>query len=364
MFVASPADVDPERQIIVRVAQEWNDLWSGVLGIRLEVLRWETHAYPDAGMDAQHVINSQVGADYDIFLGVMWSRLGTPTQRAPSGTVEEFGRALTSFRVRRSPKLMFYFKEPPSIGGDELQLDAIREFQKKISTEGVLYWTFQTTEQFEALTRIHLVRQVQDWALRNGVTLGRDRNLTRRLDERGSDPDLTSCLVTATKRLNTMHALTKRISAERGQLTQAFLSCKETIDLASGPDRFRAILSALEVLANEHTIYAEVTEALLKLYERASTSHLDVLLRSVMLSLNSPEGPMVVGGGLLHLRESTRDLAAGTEGFASTLAKPTIDNEEWRATAESAASVTSRLASRLWFEVSALDEVINLINAK
>ena len=41
------------------------------------------------GIDAQDVINRQLG-EYDIFLGIMNTRFGSPTHRADSGTEEEF----------------------------------------------------------------------------------------------------------------------------------------------------------------------------------------------------------------------------------------------------------------------------------
>jgi hypothetical protein len=105
------------------VIRELNTAWARDLGIRLELVRWETHAYPSFGDDPQAVINEQIPDDFDLFLGLMWYRFGTPTGRAGSGTLEEFNR------------------------GDE----------------GGLYWTFQTIDEFEKLIRLHLTRHVQAW---------------------------------------------------------------------------------------------------------------------------------------------------------------------------------------------------------
>ena len=49
--------------------------------------------YPVRGGEPEVLINDQIGK-YDIFLGVMWRRFGTPTGVAESGTEEEFRRAL------------------------------------------------------------------------------------------------------------------------------------------------------------------------------------------------------------------------------------------------------------------------------
>src|SRR5687767_2232153 len=89
IFVASPGDVSQERDIVSVVVQELRRTIGDIRGVELETVRWETHAWPDIGEDAQDVINSQIG-EYDVLVGVMWKRFGTPTKRAKSGTGEEF----------------------------------------------------------------------------------------------------------------------------------------------------------------------------------------------------------------------------------------------------------------------------------
>ena len=40
--------------------------------------------------DGQDVINRQIEDKYDLFIGIMYTKFGSPTNRAESGTVEEF----------------------------------------------------------------------------------------------------------------------------------------------------------------------------------------------------------------------------------------------------------------------------------
>jgi hypothetical protein len=49
VLIASPSDVEEEREIAVRVIQEWNDLHSYNRRIVLLPVRWETHAAPEYG---------------------------------------------------------------------------------------------------------------------------------------------------------------------------------------------------------------------------------------------------------------------------------------------------------------------------
>src|SRR5713226_3508562 len=106
-FLASPSDVEAERAKLEDVVQELNLTWSKTLGMRLDLLRWETHAYPGVGHDAQDVINQQIGDEYDIFIGIMWGRFGSSTERADSGTEEEFRRARERHEKNPHVRTMF-----------------------------------------------------------------------------------------------------------------------------------------------------------------------------------------------------------------------------------------------------------------
>ena len=169
VFVASPSDVAEERKILESVIKEINLTLNDTHTMRLKLLKWETHSYPGFGEEGpQGVINQQIGDDYDIFLGIMWGRFGSPTHRAESGTEEEFNRALS--RWEGSPEriqIMFYFKNagiPPSKSEPE-QLAKIQAFKKKISAQGV-YSEFQDAEDFRTQASTHLRRVIQDWRKR------------------------------------------------------------------------------------------------------------------------------------------------------------------------------------------------------
>jgi hypothetical protein len=168
VFIASPSDVTPERELVERAVREinLNLRASGNDVIQLEVVRWETHAYPDFGRDPQSVINAQLGMEYDIFLGIFWSRIGTPTGRYASGTVEEFELAYDKWqKAKESVTLMIYFKEA-ALSPHELDTDQLAQIQRlrsRLPSSGGLYWTFKTVDEFETTVRLHLTRVVQDW---------------------------------------------------------------------------------------------------------------------------------------------------------------------------------------------------------
>ena len=92
ILIASPSDVEEEREIAVRVIQEWNDLYSYSRKVTLLPLRWETHTAPEYGTRPQEVINRTIVDQCDLLVGVFWTRLGSPTGEADSGTLEEIAR--------------------------------------------------------------------------------------------------------------------------------------------------------------------------------------------------------------------------------------------------------------------------------
>ncbi len=55
VFVASPDDVKDERDKLEEVIRELNVTWSRQLGVRLDLVRWETHVSPGMGIDPQTV---------------------------------------------------------------------------------------------------------------------------------------------------------------------------------------------------------------------------------------------------------------------------------------------------------------------
>ena len=167
VFVASPGDLAEERGALEEVILELNATWSRNLRCRYDLLRWETHAVPGIAEDAQAVVNETVPQDYDVFIGLLWSRFGTPTTRFDSGTEEEFEQAFK--RQAADPAaidLMFYFKDaplPPSQLDPE-QLAKVQEFKTRLTEIGALRGDFETCEDFKNLIRVHLSRIAQRWA--------------------------------------------------------------------------------------------------------------------------------------------------------------------------------------------------------
>jgi hypothetical protein len=143
----------------------------------VELLQWETHAWPGFGADAQDVINRQVEPG-DIFVGVLWRRIGTPTQRAISGTVEEFERAHELWLRTGRPTLMLYFKTTPFYPSQEdlTQFRSVLDFKARLRDKGAFYWEFDSTDAFEEEVRTHLYKELHSQIRAPSRGLDQDRS--------------------------------------------------------------------------------------------------------------------------------------------------------------------------------------------
>ncbi len=168
IFVGSPGDVDGEREQLNKVVQELNTTLAALVperGLVLELIRWETHTRPGLGADPQDVVNRQLNmADVDVFIGIMWRRFGTPTERSGSGTEEEFRIASESWRRNRKPQeVLFYFCQapsaPPATEDEAQQQLAVTRFRQELTREALVR-EYEEHSMFGDLVRPHLVQVI------------------------------------------------------------------------------------------------------------------------------------------------------------------------------------------------------------
>jgi hypothetical protein len=168
VVVASPEDVQPERDCLPEVIDELNRGLAADRGLRLELISWQTDAYPgfhpegsqaqiDSGLDIE---NS------DVLIGVFWKRFGTPVKDAKSGTEHEFRKAYESWQKKKQPQIMMYFSEQPYTPKSKKELDQwskVFRFKDKFPKEG-LWWSYQAKGAFQKLVREHLTKFIRNKA--------------------------------------------------------------------------------------------------------------------------------------------------------------------------------------------------------
>jgi hypothetical protein len=307
VFVASPSDVSDERTQLEDIIRELNLSFPRDLGARLELVRWETHVTPGVSVDAQAVINEAIDDEYDIFIGLLWARFGTPTGRAGSGTEEEFTRAYA--RYKRDPsavRIMFYFKDapiPPSqIDAD--QLAKVAAFRSELGELGVLYWNYTDRDAFGSFLRIHLARQIHDWAKRSDspreisnslVPAIQDGSVITITESDGDDDDagLVELMEESEEGMERMTETLSRMMQELAHLTAKMderTSDFNTLNTHPGGEFDRAQFKRISKQAAEDMIYyTRRSEADLPLYIDAMKVTFESLTR--VASLFADLGP-------------------------------------------------------------------------
>lgn len=177
VMIASPGDVSEERDIIRSVIHDWNDVNAAASKVILSPVGWKTHSSPELGNRPQELINTRLLKDCDLLIGVFWTRLGTPTGKAQSGTVEEIQE-----HVAAGKPAMIYFSSKPvapqSI--DPQQYSEVQEFKNKLIPLGLVEF-FDNSQQF----REKLSKQLQLCIINNPF-------LQSAVKESSQAPEITS----------------------------------------------------------------------------------------------------------------------------------------------------------------------------
>ena len=158
ILIASPGDVLAERDLISRVIYEWNYTNSRERSIVLLPIRWETHASPEMGSPPQTVINRQIVDHCDMTVAVFWTRLGTPTKDAESGTAEEIARIGNADK----PVMLYFSDAEVRLGSVDIsEYQRLLDFKKQTYPKGLIE-SYSSLEEFRDKFRRQLAIQISN----------------------------------------------------------------------------------------------------------------------------------------------------------------------------------------------------------
>ena len=173
IFAASPSDVASERAKLETVVDSLKPM-ADYLGLTLEVVDWRA-VVPDAGRPQQIIFDQLKPTSWDIFIGILWHRFGTPPGGKDktgkdylSGTEEEFKTAYELWKQHSKPRMVLYrCTRALPFDVDPDQLKNVRAFFKLIEdVKGdypTLYQAFDTTESFEKLVLNNLQKLLVEY---------------------------------------------------------------------------------------------------------------------------------------------------------------------------------------------------------
>jgi hypothetical protein len=157
VLIASPSDVANERMAIRRTVFEWNSVHSLEQQAVVLPVMWEFEATPEMGEPPQGILNRQLVNSSDILIGIFWTRLGTPTGREESGTVEEIKEFLD-----KGKSVLLYFSSAPTVPSrlDPEQFRKLTEFKHWCRQRGIVF-DYESTDDLGELIRRHLLATVR-----------------------------------------------------------------------------------------------------------------------------------------------------------------------------------------------------------
>ena len=158
IMIGAPSDIIEEIQMACETINRWNALNSEQYKIVLLPLHWSINSYPSAGNRPQHFLNQQLVEKSDLLICIFGTRIGTPTGKDISGTVEEFKE-----HVKVGKNVMMFFKNTAENVSslDPQQLQQLNEFKQSIK-ESVLWWDYQKAENFKDLLFSKLQLYIND----------------------------------------------------------------------------------------------------------------------------------------------------------------------------------------------------------
>lgn len=161
VLIASPSELDEERRVAVDAINDWNSQHAAAEAIVLLPVKWETHATPATGVRPQGAINQQLVAKSDLLVGLFWTKIGTSTGVAESGTVEE----IDQFVAAGKPTMLYFSSKPMDPNKIDLkQQRKLRQFKAETSKMALIGKFSSPSELHTTLLRdlTNLVRQVQE----------------------------------------------------------------------------------------------------------------------------------------------------------------------------------------------------------
>lgn len=161
VMIGAPGDLSKEVETVKESIADWNNQHAQAEGMFLLWKHWKTNSHPNLGNSGQEIINSQITRSADLLIAMFWNRLGTPTETAPSGTVEEI---MEVYEAGKSVKI--YFSNSPVDRGllisetARKEIDRLELFKEDISRFG-LYSSYIDLIDFRKQIDSHIYMEVR-----------------------------------------------------------------------------------------------------------------------------------------------------------------------------------------------------------
>lgn len=318
VMIASPGDLVEERQVATDAINDWNATNSTAEGTVLLPVKWETHAVPETGLRPQEVIDRQLVDTSDLLIGLFWTRFGTSTGVAASGTVEEI-----DLMVEQGKPAMLYFSKRP-IDPSKINIEQhrmLRDFQDA-TYHRALVGTFVTLDELRSKLLHDLTQQVRKL---NGGTPGHLAN--RPIEEAR---EITALIlehkehgitlaefksyrdaIENRRMASQVRALAVEIRLVEDKVDHEFLRTEESFDWLSqvvdrsvrtgNEDKLRALRRVFIQGITAQFSHSPLKEIILRHVSDMTSAHIAVLRYLTMKTQAKPNNPLVPEGAVIPI---------------------------------------------------------------
>ena len=161
ILIASPSDLHEERKAAIEAVYDWNAQHAEAESVVLLPVAWETHATPRSNIRPQEAINQQLVDKSDILVGMFWTRLGTSTGVAESGTVEEIERFVDAGK----PALLYFSNKPVGPNSIDAKQNKRLIAFKEATCKNALVGSFESVEELRQIVSRHLLSEIRSLRL-------------------------------------------------------------------------------------------------------------------------------------------------------------------------------------------------------
>jgi HEAT repeat protein len=151
VFLASPGDLQEERNITQLSIERVNKILSRKVGWQIDLLGWEDTL---PGYSRPQTLINIYADSYDLFIGVLWCRWGQNTGKYSSGFEEEFIRARDRHKKTGKPEIWLFFKkiDEKSVEDPGPQLAKVLKFkEEQIGLKELNYKEFSDSVSWDKL---------------------------------------------------------------------------------------------------------------------------------------------------------------------------------------------------------------------
>lgn len=171
-MIGCPSDVKEEVIIAKEIIRSWSETNADLDKIVLLPLHWSTNSFPEMGKHPQKALDRQLVDRSDLLVCIFASKIGTATDTAESGSIEEIEE-----HVKHNKPVMLYFRKNIDISTTSPEnLSKLMDFKQRMKDK-TLWWEYGDENEFKEVFNHHLQEFLNNrWLKEKLTSIAEDRN--------------------------------------------------------------------------------------------------------------------------------------------------------------------------------------------